>query len=75
MGLTGSELSLGTTMLLVTLVVWSLVWKGIGLWYSGKRGHVVWFVAILLLNTFGILPLIYLSITKKKKRKMKKNEK
>lgn len=45
---------------LFLLVVWSIFWKGLGLWHSGQRGHVWWFVAMLLLNTAGILELIYL---------------
>ncbi|MBI2665371.1 hypothetical protein HYX12_01990 [Candidatus Woesearchaeota archaeon] len=45
----------------VTLVgLWSLIWKGIGLWYTGKYQQKGWFIAILFLNTLGLLPMIYL---------------
>jgi len=38
---------------------WTLFWKAIGLWKSARNNQMVWFVLILFLNTFGILPLIY----------------
>jgi len=42
------------------LLIWSMFWKGLALWHSGRRGQVVWFVAILLINTVGILEIVYL---------------
>lgn len=47
-------------LLLVT--VWSLLWKGLALWRSAKRGDKAWFIAMLLLNTLGILEIIYLFV-------------
>lgn len=54
---------------LITLSLWELVWKGIALWKCGKNKQLVWFIAILILNTLGILPIIYLLFFQKKKRK------
>ncbi len=45
---------------LVLLILWSLLWKGLALWRSAKRGEKVWFVILLILNTAGILEIIYL---------------
>ncbi len=47
-------------VLLLVLVLWSVVWKGLALWHSAKRGEKWWFVAILVINTVGILEIIYL---------------
>jgi len=44
------------------LSVWSLIWKAFGLWHSARRSHTIWFVAMLILNTAGILPIIYLAL-------------
>lgn len=44
----------------ILIMLWSLVWKGLALWHSGRRGQVWWFVAMLLINTAGILEIIYL---------------
>jgi hypothetical protein len=46
-------------LILVLLVVWSLTWKGMALWRSARRGHKVWFVVFLLVNTLGILEMVY----------------
>jgi|GEM_PF-892084 len=41
---------------------WELGWKGFGLWKAAKNNQSGWFVAILLLNTVGILPLLYIYV-------------
>ncbi|OGE28307.1 hypothetical protein A2867_04805 [Candidatus Daviesbacteria bacterium RIFCSPHIGHO2_01_FULL_40_11] len=49
---------------ILILIIWEVFWKAIGLWKSAKRGDLIWFIAILLINLFGILPLFYLWRTK-----------
>lgn len=46
------------------LILWEVFWKGIGLWKSAKRGDLPWFLAMFLLNFFGIIPIFYLWRTK-----------
>jgi hypothetical protein len=46
--------------LLGLAAVWSLFWKGLSLWHAGRRGQPWWFVILLLINTLGILDIIYL---------------
>jgi methionyl-tRNA synthetase len=41
------------------LIVWSIAWKGIGLWYSARYGQIYWFLVMFILNTAGILEIIY----------------
>ncbi|MFA5163305.1 MAG: DUF5652 family protein [Patescibacteria group bacterium] len=50
----------------VLLMIWQLVWKGLALWKAGKRQDKVWFVILFLLNTLGILDIIYLFAVKTK---------
>ena len=45
---------------LLLVVLWSLFWKGLALWHSAQRGEQWWFLAILVLNTAGILEIVYL---------------
>ncbi|NTW45426.1 MAG: hypothetical protein HGB18_00025 [Candidatus Moranbacteria bacterium] len=52
-------------MLLLPVVVWSLVWKGVALWKAARNGHTAWFVALLILNTVGILEIIYIVVFSK----------
>ena len=42
------------------VMIWTLIWKGIGLWRSGRNNQLPWFIAMLILNTAGILPIVYL---------------
>lgn len=55
---------------LMMLAVWEAVWKGFGLWYSAKNQQKGWFVCILVLNTLGLLPIIYLLWFKPEDRKV-----
>ncbi len=45
---------------LIVVSLWSLLWKGLALWYSGKNQQKGWFIVMLILNTAGLLPIIYL---------------
>ena len=42
------------------LTVWSLIWKGFALWQSANNKQKNWFIAMLIINTFGILEIIYI---------------
>jgi methionyl-tRNA synthetase len=42
--------------------------KGLALWRAGRNDQRGWFVALLLVNTLGILELIYLMTAGKKRR-------
>ncbi|MDD4319858.1 MAG: DUF5652 family protein [Candidatus Peribacteraceae bacterium] len=53
--------------LIVALVTIELILKGIALWKTGRNGQLPWFIALLILNTAGILPLVYLLFFQKKR--------
>jgi hypothetical protein len=46
--------------LVAVAIVWSLLWKGLALWHSARRGEPWWFVIMLIINTAGVLEIIYL---------------
>lgn len=50
---------------LIAVVVWSLVWKGLALWRAGRKNSPVWFVVLLVVNTIGILEILYYFIFSK----------
>jgi methionyl-tRNA synthetase len=52
----------------IFLTIWTTVIKAFALWHSARNGQPVWFVAILVLNTLGILELVYLLAFRKDKR-------
>jgi len=47
------------------LILWTLIIKGLGLWFSARNNQRGWFIAMLILNTMGILPLVYLIFFRK----------
>ena len=46
----------------LVLAVWSLFWKGMALWKAAQKGSKVWFVVLLIVNTLGILEILYLYV-------------
>jgi hypothetical protein len=44
---------------LLAVLVWSLVWKGFALWRAAKQGSKAWFIVLLIVNTAGILDILY----------------
>jgi hypothetical protein len=49
------------------MIAWSLAWKGVALWKSAQNKSQAWFVAILVINTLGILEIIYILFFSKEK--------
>ena len=42
------------------LAIWTLIWKGLALWRAAEKKSKPWFIVMLILNTAGILEIIYL---------------
>ncbi len=47
-------------LLLLLILFWSIFWKGLALWRAAKDNQRYWFIALLVVNTIGILEIIYL---------------
>lgn len=54
-------------ILMVIVGVWEFIWKAIALWGAARNTQKVWYIFILLFNTAGILPIIYILFFQKKK--------
>jgi len=63
----GTEIIVGMGLLAVVLVIWSLAWKGVALWKAARNGDKVWYVILLIVNTLGLLEILYIFIFGKKK--------
>ena len=51
------------TLLLSVIVIftlWDLAWKGIAMWDAVNRKSKLWFVMLLIINSAGIVPILYL---------------
>ena len=57
--------------LIILIILWDIVWKIIAMWRSARNNQPYWFISIIIFNTIGILPIIYLILDKKKKKAAK----
>jgi hypothetical protein len=53
------------------LVIWSFIWKGLALWKAARLGSKIWFVVLLVVNTVGILEILYLYVFTKRAKPIK----
>ncbi|MEA3273394.1 MAG: DUF5652 family protein [Patescibacteria group bacterium] len=49
--------------LLVILSLWAIPWKAMALWRSARKGQVGWFILFILVNTLGVVEIIYLTLS------------
>lgn len=54
-------------MWFIPVMTWSIFWKGIALWRSARSSEKYWFIALLFINTIGILEICYLFLFAKSK--------
>lgn len=52
-------------LILTIAVFWSLAWKGWALWRAARNEAKVWYVVLLLVNTLGILEILYIFVFSK----------
>jgi hypothetical protein len=64
---------LGSSLLVfVPLIIWETVWKGIACYKAGTHKQGWWFFWMFILNTVGILPILYILFFQKKEEQMPK---
>ena len=56
------------------ILLWVLPWKGVALWKSARNGHKYWFIALLIVQTFAVLDIIYIFLIGSKKTEADANE-
>ena len=72
---TGIASQLGVYIwLLVFILLWEAVWKLLALWKSARKGSVVWFIALAIFNTVGILPILYIFVFSKMRKKKRRKK-
>lgn len=60
------------TWVFLLLALWDIIWKGFAMWKSAKSNDKIWYVVILIFNTVGILPILYLFVFSKRETAAKK---
>ncbi len=48
--------------LFALVLVWSFIWKGLSLWKSARKNSTIWFIVLLIVNTVGILDILYIYV-------------
>ena len=71
-------IELKTAVILITVVgIWTIIWKGFALWKSARKNKMIWFIILLVVNTIGILEILYIYVFSelgKKKHKKSRNK-
>jgi len=44
------------------LLAWSLPWKAVALWKAARRRDLPWYLTLLVVNTAGLLEMLYIFI-------------
>ena len=52
-------------LVIIALTLWSLAWKGFALWKASRRNSPAWFVVLLVVNTIGLLEILYIFVFSK----------
>ena len=60
-----SEFPFDNKYIAFLIIIWSLIIKGLGLWKSARNKQRNWFIMLLVINTVGILELIYIKFFQK----------
>lgn len=50
-------------------LIWTLPWKGVALYKSARANQIGWFVALLVINTLGLLEIVYIFAVRPKAKK------
>ncbi len=58
---------------LLPVLLWSLFWKAWSLWVAARKNEKIWFGALLVLNTLGILEILYIFYFSKRQTEAKKS--
>ena len=59
-----NDLTDNQIMLIAVIAIWDMIWKGFALWRASKNNDQNWFIAMIVIISVGILPIIYLLMHK-----------
>lgn len=55
--------------LMAVALIWSVIWKGFALWKAAHRNERWWFIAFMVVNTVGVLEIVYIYYFSKRGKK------
>ena len=57
------------TFWIVIAIIWSLPWKSWALWHAARNKQKIWFISLILIQSIGLLPILYIFYFQKDKNK------
>jgi len=66
----------GIVYWIVPIILFDLVFRAIAMWHAARNSQRYWFIVLAVINSVGLLPIIYLLFFKNKRQeKIRKNAK
>jgi len=62
------------TWAFVCVMAWQIAWKGVALWMSARRRHLILFIIFLIVNLLAIPEIIYIIVIKSRESKKRKGK-
>ena len=62
------EFILKNIWIILLIVLWQTPWKGVALWKAARLEDHFWFIVILLVQTIGILDILYIFVISMRKK-------
>lgn len=59
-------------ILLVVIIIWEVVWKLAAMWEAAKNKSLGWFIVLAVVNSVGILPILYIFLFSKVSKEIHK---
>jgi len=63
------EISAIYLIMIILISVWDGVWKLIALWKAATKRSLAWFIILAVINSAGILPILYIFVFSKSGKK------
>lgn len=57
------------TWVIYLAIAWTLPWKATALWKSARASQLWWFIFLLIINTLGLLEILYIFVFAPKPKK------
>ena len=58
-----------STFWIIIAILWALPWKSCALWRAAINKQKTWFISLIIIQSIGILPILYLFYFQKDKNK------
>ena len=62
------DVPLNRELWFIILFIWTISWKGMALWIAARQGKKEWFIPLLVINSLGILEILYIYVFSKPKQ-------